>query len=94
MRYAGEKRCTPAQISLAWVMKQEHVVPIPGMRSDARITENLGAADVLLTDEEYDTLTTELNNLKVYGNRTDEQIAGLGTLRTKLYGSSGVHTIR
>ncbi len=94
MRYAGEKRCTPAQISLAWVMKQEHVVPIPGMRSDARITENLGAADVLLTDEEYDTLTTELNNLKVYGNRTDEQIAGLGALRTKLYGSSGVYTIR
>lgn len=91
MRYAEEKQCTPAQISLAWVMKQEHIVPIPGMRSDARIKENLGAADVLLTDDEYNTLTAELNKLKVYGNRTDEQIAELGELRTRLYGSSGVH---
>lgn len=91
MRYAEEKQCTPAQISLAWVMKQKHIVPIPGMRSDARIKENLGAADVLLTDDEYNTLTAELNNLKVYGNRTDEQIAELGELRTRLYGSSGVH---
>lgn len=90
MRYAKEKQCTPAQISLAWVMKQEHIVPIPGMRSDARIAENLGAADVLLTDEEYGILTAELNKLKVYGNRTDKQIAELGALRTKLYGSSGV----
>lgn len=91
MRYAEEKQCTPAQISLAWVMKQKHIVPIPGMRSDARIKENLGAADVLLTDDEYNTLTAELNKLKVYGNRTDEQIAELGELRTRLYGSSGVY---
>lgn len=91
MRYAEEKQCTPAQISLAWVMKKEHIVPIPGMRSDARIKENLGAADILLTDKEYDLLTAELNKLKVYGNRTDEQIAELGALRTQLYGSSGVH---
>lgn len=90
--YAEAKNCTPAQISLAWVMKRNHIVPIPGMRSDARIAENLGAADVELSDEEYDTLTDALNSLTVYGNRTDEQIAGLGALRTKLYGSSGVHS--
>lgn len=88
--YAEAKNCTPAQISLAWVMKQDHIVPIPGMRSEARITENLGAADVELSDEEYNTLTDALNSLTVYGNRTDEQIAKLGALRTKLYGSSGV----
>lgn len=76
-RYAKEKQCTPAQISLAWVMKQEFIVPIPGMRSDARITENLGAAEVILTDEEYAALTAELDKLKVYGERTDEQIAQL-----------------
>lgn len=76
---------------LAWVMKQTHIVPIPGMRSDARIQENLGAAEVWLTHEEYATLTAELDKLNVYGNRTDEQIAELGELRTRLYGSSGVH---
>lgn len=90
-RFAEEKHCTPAQISLAWVMKEQHVVPIPGMRSDARIAENLGAGDVELSDQEYQSLTDALNSLKVFGERTDEQIAGLGKLRTELYGSSGVH---
>ena len=32
-----------------------------------------------------------LNQLPIYGNRTDEQIAQLSELRTKLFGSSGVH---
>lgn len=90
-QYAQAKGCTPAQIALAWVMKQTHIVPIPGMRSDARIQENLSAAEVWLTHEEYATLTAELDKLNVYGNRTDEQIAELGELRTRLYGSSGVH---
>ncbi len=89
--FAEEKACTPAQISLAWVMKRKNVVPIPGMRNDARIAENLGAADVTLSDAEYKALTDALDQLKIYGNRTDEQIAELGELRTKLYGSSGVH---
>ncbi len=61
------------------------------MRSDARIAENLGAADVVLSDDEYRTLTAALDRMQVYGNRTDEEIAGLGELRTKLYGSAGVH---
>lgn len=90
-QYAAEKNCTPAQISLAWVMKDENIVPIPGMRSDARIAENLGAAEVVLSDTEYDALTAELDKMQVYGVRTDEEIAELGELRTKLYGSAGVH---
>ncbi len=49
-------------------------------------------ADVTLADDEYVALTAALNKLKVYGERTDEQIAELGELRTKLYGSPGVHT--
>ena len=65
--------------------------PNPGMRSDARIKENLGAADIELTDSEYDLLTSEIHKLKVHGERTDEQIAQLGELRTKMYGSSGFH---
>lgn len=73
-------------------MKHDHIVPIPGMRSDARIAENLGAADVVLTDEEYQALSSALDALTVYGNRTDEQIVELGALRTELYGSSGVHS--
>ena len=46
--------CTPAQISLAYLLRLENVVPIPGMRSDERIKENFGAAAVKLPKEEID----------------------------------------
>ncbi len=79
-RYAEAKHCTAAQISLAWVMHSAHVVPIPGMRSDARILENLGAAEVSLTDAEYAAMNEALSCITIHGNRTDEDIARLGTI--------------
>lgn len=79
-RYAEAKHCTAAQISLAWVMHSAHVVPIPGMRSDARILENLGAAEVSLTDAEYAAMNEALSRITIHGNRTDEDIARLGTI--------------
>lgn len=79
-RYADEKQCTAAQISLAWVMHPGHIVPIPGMRSDARILENLGAAQVVLSDAEYAALNEALSHITIHGNRTDEDIARLGTI--------------
>ena len=40
--FADKKGATMAQISLAWMLKKSpFVIPIPGMRSDARIKENL-----------------------------------------------------
>ena len=79
---AGKKGITPAQISLAWMLhKYPHVVPIPGMRKDERVVENLGAADVVLTDEEFNNIETELNKITIYGNRTDEDIHKLGTVK-------------
>ena len=90
-KFAAEKNATPAQISLAWVMHKNFIVPIPGMRKDERIKENLGAAEITLTDAEYNRLTDELNKLKIYGDRKDEDIAKLGGLvRNKLFGFSGV----
>jgi aryl-alcohol dehydrogenase-like predicted oxidoreductase len=50
---AREKGCTPAQLALAWVLAQgDDVVPIPGTKRRARLEENAGAADVLLTDHD------------------------------------------
>ena len=90
-KYAEGKNVTPAQISLAWVMHKSFIIPIPGMRKDERIKENLGAADVVLTDEEYNVITETLNKMTVYGDRKDEDIAKLGPLvRNKLFGTSGV----
>lgn len=52
--FANSKGVTPAQISLAWMLhKNDFIVPIPGSRKLERIQENLGAADVDLTDEEF-----------------------------------------
>lgn len=77
-RVATEKQATPAQVSLAWMLhKYPFVVPIPGMRRARRIEENLGAADVHLTDDEFARIETELAGIEIHGNRTDEDIARL-----------------
>ena len=50
---ADAKRCTAAQLALAWVLAQgEHVVPIPGTKRIATLEENLGAVDVELSAED------------------------------------------
>jgi aryl-alcohol dehydrogenase-like predicted oxidoreductase len=50
---AGEKKCTPAQLVLAWVLAQgKDVIPIPGTKRRERIDENLGALKVRLTPQE------------------------------------------
>lgn len=67
---ARQKDATPAQISLAWMLhKYPNVVPIPGSKNKERIIENLDAAHVALTEEEFVLLESELNKLKVYGHR-------------------------
>jgi aryl-alcohol dehydrogenase-like predicted oxidoreductase len=50
---AREKGCTPAQLTLAWLLAQgEDVVAIPGTRYLPRVEENLGALDVVLTADD------------------------------------------
>ena len=69
-QYAGMKQTTPAQISLVWMLhKYPNVVPIPGSKNKERIVENLGASEVVLTDEEFTALEASLNELRVYGHR-------------------------
>jgi aryl-alcohol dehydrogenase-like predicted oxidoreductase len=79
--FANQKGATPAQISLAWMLhKKEFIVPIPGSRTPERIQENLGAADVELTDAEFNQIEAELTKIEIHGNRTDEDIAKLSSL--------------
>lgn len=74
--FAERKGATPAQISLAWMLhKNDFIVPIPGMRTTERLKENLGAADIVLSEREYQSIELELSKIKIYGNRTDEDIA-------------------
>ncbi len=79
---ANKKGITPAQISLAWMLKKyDFVVPIPGMRKDERVIENLGAAGIELTDAEFEKIEKELDKITIYGNRTDKDIHKLGTVK-------------
>jgi len=68
--FADRKNATPAQISLAWMLrKYPNVVPIPGSKNKERIIENLDSAEVELTDAELEQLESELNKCKGYGHR-------------------------
>ena len=50
---AGRKRCTPAQLALAWLLAQgDDIVPIPGSKRRERLEENAAAQDVALTAED------------------------------------------
>ena len=62
-RFAEEKDATPAQISLAWMLRQRpYIVPIPGTRKESRLRENAEASEVMLSDEEYAALDRALRN--------------------------------
>jgi hypothetical protein len=62
--------CTPAQLSLAWVMARgEHIVPIPGTRSIAHMEENFGAAAVALGDDVIAEIDRIFAPGRVSGNR-------------------------
>jgi len=54
---AADKRCTVAQLCLAWLLAQgDDVLPIPGTKRIERLQENLGALDVTLTPDEAKTI--------------------------------------
>ena len=66
-----EKNCTPAQLSLAWMInKKTYIIPIPGTRKSNRLKENLESANVYLTEEEVakiDSLLDKVPMSDLYG---------------------------
>lgn len=54
---ASSQGITVAQLALAWLLAQgADIVPIPGTRSETRLTENVAAADIELTSEDFDRI--------------------------------------
>ncbi len=54
---AKKHHAAPSQIALAWVLKRSPVIlPIPGTAKVAHLEENVAAADIVLSDEEFATL--------------------------------------
>ena len=67
---ATQKGATPAQIALAWLMAQKPwIVPIPGSRKLERLDENLGAANVQLTDDDLKEIANAMTQITVIGDR-------------------------
>lgn len=69
-RIADEKQVTPAQIALAWLLAQKPwIVPIPGTTKLHRLDENLGGAEVILTEQDNVQITTALETVRIQGER-------------------------
>ena len=63
-RFAEEKDATPAQVSLAWMLrKRPYIVPIPGTRKESRLRENADASEVMLTEEEFKGIDNTLQHI-------------------------------
>ncbi len=74
-RFAQQKKATPAQIALAWLLAQKPwIVPIPGTTKLHRLEENIGAANVELSPDELRELETAASKIAVQGARYPEEL--------------------
>jgi aryl-alcohol dehydrogenase-like predicted oxidoreductase len=74
-KVAEQKKATPAQIALAWLLAQKPwIVPIPGTTKLNRLEENLGAAEIELTSDDLALINEAAFRIKVEGNRYPENI--------------------
>ena len=72
--FAREKRCTPAQFALAWVLAQgEDIVPIPGTKRRKYFDQNLGALEISLSAEDIARIAEALPAGAAAGTRYVEQ---------------------
>jgi len=77
-RIAAEKKSTPAQIALAWLLAQKPwIVPIPGTTKLERLDENIGAVSVELTVEDLREVDNAAAQIKVQGERYPEKLEQL-----------------
>ena len=72
---AKRKKATPAQIALAWLLAQKPwIVPIPGTTKLKRLEENIGAAEIELTQNVLDEIETTSLKIDVQGARYPERL--------------------
>ena len=78
-KIAAERRVTPSQVAIAWVMAQgEFIVPIPGTKRRTFLEENLAAAAISLTAAEIATLSDAFKPGVTAGMRyPDAQLKGV-----------------
>jgi aryl-alcohol dehydrogenase-like predicted oxidoreductase len=74
-KLAEQKKATPAQIALAWLLAQKPwIVPIPGTTKLHRLEENIGAVTVELTPEDLHQIDSAASKIAVQGARYPEAL--------------------
>ncbi|TPK63654.1 aldo/keto reductase [Mesorhizobium sp. B2-4-19] len=73
---AAQKKVTPAQVALAWLLAQKPwIVPIPGTTKLYRLEENIGSASVALTAQDLADIENAVSAIAVQGERYSPQQA-------------------
>jgi aryl-alcohol dehydrogenase-like predicted oxidoreductase len=74
-KFAEQKKATPAQIALAWLLAQKPwIVPIPGTTKLLRLEENIGAANVQLSPDDLRQLEIAASKIAIQGARYPEEL--------------------
>ena len=75
---ASQKKATPAQIALAWLLaRKPWIVPIPGTTKLHRLEENIGAAAIVLTADDLRNIENSVSAITVQGGRYSEAMQKL-----------------
>ena len=74
-KWSAQKKATPAQISLAWLMAQKPwIVPIPGTTQMAHMLENVGADNIRFAGDELTQFNAELSKIEIKGERLPKMV--------------------
>jgi aryl-alcohol dehydrogenase-like predicted oxidoreductase len=77
-KFAEQKKATPAQIALAWLLAQKPwMVPIPGTTKLHRLEENIAAVNVELTPDDLRQIDNATSKIPVQGARYPEELQKL-----------------
>jgi len=74
-KIAAQKKATPAQIALAWLLAQKPwIVPIPGTTKEHRLDENIGAVDLELASKDLREIENAASKVRIEGARYPEKL--------------------
>jgi aryl-alcohol dehydrogenase-like predicted oxidoreductase len=77
-KVAEQKKATPAQLALAWVLAQKPwIIPIPGTTKVHRLEENIRAVDIQLTADDLRQIEIATSKIPVHGARYPEHLQKL-----------------
>ena len=77
-KFAAQKKATPAQIALAWLLAQKPwIVPIPGTTKLHRLEENIGAAAITLSCTDLRQIDEAASKIAVQGARYPDELQKL-----------------